>query len=256
MQTIALDNLNTVPFSLAPYFVLWAVSLFTIIIVGGGFLGLFLHRPLVSLGRTLWLGDPILLWMAFAVVHHLPLLTLWRSAFGPPWGFWILCGALGTLFLLRFIPTPLRRQDHHFILAIVVWGGLIMAGENYLDRLEADRVRLTDDAEALLKRPVEARPMLLRALMLRRVEPSVRSSTERAINALENRSMDSLQQGDTLAIHKAALQAFRLQTLPALLQRHEREGVRLRTYQWIQYVLLGAFLLIWGLGTPLVHQRR
>jgi len=231
-------------YCLSPYFVLWGVSFIGLFAVGAGVLWAFFHLPLRRLGAALWICDLVAAWLLTATLAHLGQFGYWREGFGAPHALWALMISLGLLVLLRLLPTPLRRPNTLFILSILVWGALLIAGENFLEQMEEDHSRLSRNPQSLLADPSTARSLLARALLLRRIEQPVRESTEKALAILRK----SDQAGDP---GQAALVAFRLHTLPSLLERYERELVRLHTYQWLQIGLLLALLLVWGLGAPL-----
>ena len=230
--------------SLAPYYVLWAVTFFTIALINGGIAWLFIHRAMIRLLRRLWLSDLVLIWLGYAAVYHLIFLDVYRSVLGEPYALWTLCGLIGLYLALRRAPTPLRRPERMFVLVIMIWALAIAAGYRFIDESDADAALLAERPKSVLQFPPAGPAMLSplrRALLLSRLDAQSREETVRVLIALSaSPPADAPEQ--------ALLSAYRINTVPVLLELYERDLTRLRTYQWIQIALLAAVLLVWVYG--------
>lgn len=224
--------------SLAPNFVLWALICFTLLLIAGAIAWLVLHDPLVRLLRHLWLADLAAAWLAYAAGYHLAFLPAWRLVLGRPLAVWTLCGALALYLALRRLPTPLRRPEALFALAVLTWAGVIAAGFRYVEQTAADAALLAERPAAVVTTAAPDLRPLRRALLLTRIDAPTRQATADVLSMLEGAA----------PADPALLAAYRLSRVPRLLDFYRRDLVKLRTYQWLQTALLAVLLLLWGYG--------
>jgi hypothetical protein len=224
--------------SLSPTFVLWAAIFCALLLIAGAVLWLVRHEALQRLLRRLWLGDVVAGWLLYAALYHLVFLERFRLVLGRPLALWLLLAALGGYGLLRRLPTPLRRPGVAFAAAVLVWSGVIVAGQRYVQETWADAALLATQPQAVLSLDAPRLRPLRRVVLLSRVEPELRDATLRVLAMLER----------AVPPDTATLSAYRLSRLPELVDNYQHDLAKLRTYQWLQGGLLAVMLLLWGFG--------
>jgi hypothetical protein len=226
--------------SLIPTFVLWAAIAGALVLIGGSAAWLVAPAPLRRLLGRLWPADLVALWLAYAAAYHLAFLDAFRLVLGRPWAVWMLCGALGGYVLLRRLPTPLRRPDVLFVLAVTLWAGVLAAGWRYVAEVERDAALLAEQPRAVLDAAAPRLEPLRRALLLTRLEPEARAATVQVLRQLEG----------SAPADEDALTVYRLGHLPRVREHYRLDLAKLRTYQWVQAGLLAVALLLWAFGHP------
>ena len=248
--------------NLSPQFVLWDLTFFTLLLINGSILWLVTHRVLLAVLRRVWLGDLIWVWLAYAAGYH-----LWFYAIGPGprgaalgglWAVWGLCGYLACTLALRLLLAALavlpdKLPGLLFSLAVIAWALVIGAGDRHVDALSGDLTLLRNEPERIWAPDSPSTGVLERALTLSRLEESSRRITAQLLSALKKSALEKAPLENTTLENTGLpppelLATFRLQTRRNLLLDYERNILKLRTYQWVQWILLAALLLVWGFG--------
>ncbi len=229
--------------TLAPYYVLWAFCAGALGLVTLGVLWLVARNAIAALVGRLWVSDVIALWLAFAGIYHAVFFVL--GPFGEVLeshrGIWLIWAIAGVYLALRVAPGPLRHRTVLFAFALAGWAWSIGAGYLFLDELQRSAVELRERPRAVLAvSSPDVRP-LRKALFLNELSAGQRARTAELLAA-----MAAPGGADPARLSGAG------QTLvPELLEHFRRDLSRLRTYQALQLLLLGAVLLGWGFGKPL-----
>jgi hypothetical protein len=219
--------------------VLWAAIAGVLLLIAGVIAWLLLHGPLLRVLRRLWLSDLAAAWLAYAAGYHLLFLPQFRPVLGEAPALWGLGAALSLYALLRVLPGPWRRPELLLALAVLSWGGVLAAGQQYVDETAADAALLAEQPAAVLNPLAPQLRPLRRALLLSRLDADTRAATEKALALLQG----------AVAPHPDDLTLFRVAHLPVLRELYARDLAKLRTYQWVQAALLFAVLLLWAFGT-------
>lgn len=242
--------------TLSPQFIIWDVVFFTQLAIAGGVGWLFFHTRIIRLWRHLLISDAVALWLGFGLGYHLWLYmapsgisahlhhpTLW--AFSAALGGYMVFRVLG---LGRGYPRFLAKPTPLFAYVIVVWALVAGAGYNAIDDLEKARNDLKSVTQAQIisgRLPVESLEL---ATTLHRVPPEALDRTHRLLARIRSAS-------STQPVNEALAVAFRLRSLPLLLEGFRLQINRFQLYQGIQLLLMVMMLLIWGFGVkPFVEK--
>lgn len=225
---------------LAPYYVVWAFTVATLLGMTIGLVWLVFHQPAARLVAAFWPADGVALWVGYAALYHTLFFFFGRSRgmLADPPGLLIVWGLLSAYLLLRLPPWPFARRTAALALALVSWGFCIGAGYQFIDVLERDGAALNSRPGQILASAADLIP-LRRAAALIRLPPEPRAEVARLLARLES--------GRPLAPQTVAL--ARSVLFPQLLEHFRRDLAKLRTYQIFQILLLGGVLLVWGFGT-------
>jgi hypothetical protein len=224
--------------SLTPAFVLWAILFFTIVLINGVIAWLVVHRAVLRAVRRLCAADLVWAWLAYGALYHLRALDAFRAVVGEPVALWTLCGVVALYPVLRRPALRLGRSGLLFGVLVLAWAGVIAAGFRFVDATAADGALLRERPLEVLHPAAQAPAPLARALLLMRLDERTRTQTVGLVAALTGPAPPD----------PAVLSAWRLATLPVLLEHYRGELSRLRTYQWVQVAVLAGLLLAWGFG--------
>ncbi|MCH8883269.1 MAG: hypothetical protein IIA41_07200 [SAR324 cluster bacterium] len=227
--------------AIAPNFALWAFVSGSIGLLSAALMWLVLPEWLAAVVRRLWLADAIAAWLAFAWAYHARWIAPGALAWADPAALWTLGAALGAWLALRVLPGPWRRPTVLLALALFTWGGLIGAGFQFIERMEAEQERLELAPETVLAAEPVAYVPLARARRFSRMDRDMR--------ALLDQVLGKLERGIPLDVGVRLL--AKLELIPQLLTHYDLELRRQQTYQWFQIGLLAIVLAAWGFGETL-----
>ena len=226
--------------SAAPYYILWAFITLVLLLISTGLLWMVFKEQVERIAQRAWFSDLIWYWLFFTASYHTLVVYLpgQEVALRLPPILWFLWGALAIAMIARLaLPFP-GTPTVLFGLLLVLWAGLIGAGDIYISDLEKDLERLRKDNLQVFDRALVSDGVWQRAWLVSRMSEEQKELLVRVSATVLNQQ----DQDPTLSgLVKSTL-------IPQLTVDIERDLKKLKTWQILEVLFLLALLLGWGFG--------